>query len=68
LDPHHQLIAEFLRHHPDEVCVDCLAGAIDVPPSQVSMAVQRLTVGGAVASRLGICSRCRHHRTVVGTA
>jgi hypothetical protein len=68
LDPHHELIAAFLRRHPDEVCVDCLADAIDVPPSQVSMAMQRLTFGGACAARIGVCSRCHHQRTVVRAA
>jgi hypothetical protein len=68
LDPHHELIAEFLRCHPAEVCVDCLADAIDLPPSQVSMATQRLAFDGAFAARLGICSRCHHQRTVVKAA
>ena len=68
MDPQHELIADFLRRHPDEVCVDCLADAIDLPPSQVSMAVQRLTFGGSFAARLGVCSRCQHHRTVVKAA
>ena len=30
--------------------------------------VQRLTFGGAFASRLGVCSRCQHRRTVVNAA
>jgi hypothetical protein len=68
VDPQHELIADFLTRHPDEVCLDCLADAIDLPPSQVSMAMQRLTFGGAFAARLGICSRCRHRRTVVKAA
>jgi hypothetical protein len=68
LDPQHELIAGFLRQYPDEVCVDCLAGAIDLPPNQVSMAMQRLTFGGAFAARLGICSRCQLRRTVVKAA
>lgn len=68
MDPQHELIAAFLGRHPDEVCLDCLADAIDLPPSQVSMAMQRLTFGGAFATRLGICSRCQHRRTVVKAA
>jgi DNA-binding transcriptional ArsR family regulator len=68
VDPQHDLIAEFLHRHPGEVCVYCLADAIDLPPSQVSMAMQRLTFGGAFAARLGICSRCHHRRTVVKAA
>jgi hypothetical protein len=65
LDPQHDLIAGFLRRHPGEVCVDCLADAVDLPPSQVSMAMQGLTFGGAFAARHGVCSRCHHQRTVV---
>jgi DNA-binding transcriptional ArsR family regulator len=68
VDPHHDLIARFLRRHPGEVCVDCLADAIDLPPSQVSMAMQRLVFGGAFAARLGVCSRCNHQRTVLKAA
>ena len=68
MDPQHDLIAEFLRRHPEEFCVDCLADAIDLPPSQVSMVMQRLIFGGAFAARLGVCSRCQHRRTVVKAA
>ena len=68
MDPQHELIAAFLERHPEPVCVDCLSDAIDLPPSQVSMAMQRLTFGGVFAARLGTCSRCRQHRTVVKAA
>jgi hypothetical protein len=68
VDSQHDLIAEFLRRHPGEVCADCLADAIDLPPSQVSMAMQRLTFGGGFAARLGMCCRCHHRRTVVKAA
>lgn len=68
MDQQHELIAEFLGRHPGEVCVDCLADAIDLPPSQVSMVMQRLTFGGTFAARLGVCSRCHHRRTVVQAA
>jgi DNA-binding transcriptional ArsR family regulator len=68
VDPQHELIAEFLKRHPEPVCVDCLADAIDLPPSQVSMTLQRLTFHGVFAARLDTCSRCRQQRTVVKAA
>jgi hypothetical protein len=65
MDPPYELIADFLRRHPGDICVDCLARSIDVPPNQVSMVMHRPTLGGAIAARLGVCSRCHHERTVV---
>jgi hypothetical protein len=68
VDPPHEPIASFLQRHPDDICVGCLADAIDLPPSQVSMALQRLTFAGALTARLAICSRCQQRRTVVSAA
>jgi len=69
MDAPYHLIGQFLREHPDFFCVDCLAAAIEAPPSQVSMATQRLLAGeAAFASRLDICSRCARRRTVIRVA
>ena len=65
----YQLIGQFLREHPDVFCVDCLAEAIEAPPSQVSMATQRLLADeAALAARLDVCSRCARRRIVIRAA
>jgi len=68
MDAPYQLIDTFLRQHPGSICTDCLAGAINVPPSQVSMATQRLRQDEAFALKVGVCSRCRAERTVIKAA
>ena len=68
MDPQVEPISEFLRQYPGDICIGCLARSIDLPANQVSMALQRLTFGGAFSARLGICSRCQQRRTVVRAA
>jgi hypothetical protein len=68
MDAPYRLIDAFLRQYPGCICTDCLAGAIDVPPNQVSMATQRLRQDEAFALKLGVCSRCRAQRTVINAA
>jgi hypothetical protein len=59
-------IEEFLCRAAAFFCVDCLAAALDFPPSQVSMAAQRLRLDKAFATGLGACSRCGRTRSVIG--
>jgi hypothetical protein len=68
MDASYQLIDRFLRQHPGFICTDCLAAAVNLPPSQVSMAIQRLRMDKAFASMLGACSRCAAERTVIRAA
>jgi hypothetical protein len=68
MDASYQLIDRFLRQHPGFICTDCLAIAVGVPPSQVSMATQRLRQEAGFASKLGVCSRCSTERTVIKAA
>jgi len=64
----HQLIDAFLRQHPGFICTDCLARAVNVPPSQVSMVTHRLRSDAAFSSKIDVCSRCRAERTVIKAA
>jgi predicted transcriptional regulator len=48
--------------------VDCLATAVGLPASQVSMSMQRLTLLGAIKTQVGTCERCRKQRTVLKAA
>jgi hypothetical protein len=68
VDSSYHLIDRFLRQHPGFICTDCLAAACGVPPSQVSMATQRLRQKMAFSSKLGVCSRCSVERTVIRAA
>jgi hypothetical protein len=69
MDTPYHLIGQFLREHPNVFCVDCLAEAIKVSPSQVRTATQRLLAGeAAFAARLDICSRCARRRMVIRVA
>jgi len=65
MDTPYQLIDRYLRQHPGFICTDCLATAVNVPPSQVSMATQRLRQDRSVAFKIGVCSRCSTERTVI---
>ena len=58
-------IEEFLCRAAAFFCVDCLAAAVNFPPSQVSMATQRLRQDRSVAFKIGVCSRCSTERTVI---
>ena len=68
MDASYQLIDRFLRQHPGFICTDCLAAAVGVPPSQVSMASQRLRQDQQFAWKIGTCSRCSAERTVIRAA
>jgi hypothetical protein len=68
MDASYQVIDRFLRQHPGFICTDCLAAAVGMPPSQVSMATQRLRQDTQFASKLGVCSRCSAERTVIRAA
>ena len=61
-------IEDFLWRADAFFCVDCLADAVDLPPSQVSMAAQRLRLDKAYAAGLGACSRCGRTRSVIKAA
>lgn len=62
------MIEEFLAIQTAPVCVDCLATAVGLPASQVSMSMQRLTSLGAIKTQVGTCERCRKQRTVLKAA
>ena len=68
MDASYQLIDRFLRQHPGFICTDCLSMAINVPPSQVSMATQRMRQEKGFALKIGVCSRCSAERTVIRAA
>jgi hypothetical protein len=68
MDSSFQLIHRFLRQYPGFICTDCLSAAVNVPPSQVSMATQRLRQDQTFAFKIGVCSRCSIERTVVRAA
>ena len=68
MDASYQLIDRFLRQHPGFICTDCLATAVGVPASQVSMATQRLRQDQRFAWKVGVCSRCSAQRTVIRAA
>ena len=68
MDSSYHLIDRFLRQHPGFICTDCLAAAVGVPPSQVSMATHRLRQNFAFSLKVGICSRCSVERTVIRVA
>ena len=68
MDAPHHLINEFLRQHPGFICTDCLARAVNLPPSQVSMVTHRLRSDRAFSLTLGVCSRCRAERTGIKAA
>ena len=68
MDSSYHLIDRFLRQHPGFICTDCLAAAVGVPPSQVSMATQRLRQNIAFSSKIGACSRCSAERIVIRAA
>jgi hypothetical protein len=68
MDASYQLIDRFLRQHPGFICTDCLSMAINVPPSQVSMATQRMRQEQGFALKIGVCSRCSAERTVIRAA
>jgi len=68
VDSSYHLVARFLRQHPGFICTDCLAAAVGVPPSQVSMATQRLRQSIAFSSKVGVCSRCSAERAVIRAA
>jgi hypothetical protein len=68
MDASYQLIDRFLRQHPGFICTDCLSAAVGMPPSQVSMATQRLRQERHFALKLGVCSRCSVERTVIRAA
>lgn len=62
------MIEEFLTGESGPVCVDCLATAVGLPVSQVSMMMQRLASLGALKAQVGVCVRCRKKRTVLKAA
>lgn len=68
MDVSYQLIDRFLRQHPGFICTDCLSAAVNIPPSQVSMATQRMRQEQRFALQIGICSRCSAQRTVIRAA
>ncbi len=68
MDTPYELIGRFLQQHPGVICTDCLASAVNVPPSQVSMAAQRLRQDKGFAFKIGVCSRCAAERTVIQAA
>jgi hypothetical protein len=68
MDVSYQLINRFLLQHPDFICTDCLSAAVNIPPSQVSMATQRMRQDKAFALKIGVCSRCLAERTVIRAA
>jgi len=61
----YELIDSFLRQQPGFICTICLAAAVNLPPSQISMATQRLRLDKAFALKLGGCSRCHTERMVI---
>jgi len=69
----HRLVDELIvdlkqSQHPGFICTDCLATAVGVPASQVSMATQRLRQDQRFAWKVGVCSRCSAERTVIRAA
>jgi hypothetical protein len=68
VDSSYHLVDRFLRQHVGFICTDCLAAAVGVPPSQVSMATQRLRQNIAFSSKVGVCSQCSVERTVIRAA
>ena len=64
----YELIDRFLRQQPGFICTICLAAAVNLPPSQISMATQRLRLDKTFALKLGVCSRCRAERMVIEAA
>jgi hypothetical protein len=68
VDSQRVLIEEFLRAHPGYFCVDCLAHALGIPASQISMAKQRLIVAAGFKAEVAVCSRCRATRAVITAA
>jgi len=64
----YELIDRFLRQQTGFICTICLAAAVNVPPSQISMATQRLRLDKTFALKLGACSRCHAERMVIEAA
>jgi hypothetical protein len=62
------VIEAFLAGQAGPVCVECLATAVSLPASQVSMVMQRLASLGTFKSQVGICVRCHQQRTVLKAA
>ncbi len=65
MDWQRNLITNYLKTHPEYVCVACLAQFIDVPASQISMLRHQLM---GLTVEMGLCSRCRRTQIVMKSA
>jgi hypothetical protein len=68
LDPPRRLIADYLQTHPGSFCVACLAQALGVPASQISMVRHRLRATEGFNATRAACSGCRNTRIVIKVA
>lgn len=68
MDPQRRLIADYLRAHPGSFCVACLAHALGVSASQISMARHRLDATEGLKAARAACSGCRSTRIVIKVA
>ncbi len=65
MDAQRHLITTYLRTHPENVCISCLAQFIDVPASQISMLRHQLM---DLKVEVGRCSGCRSMQIVMKSA
>jgi len=58
-------ISDFLRAAHGSICLHCIASALALPGSLVTMATLGLTRRGAFEVEDGVCGRCRMRRRVI---